>query len=65
MIVSSHERALKIAGTDHGIILTRGGEMYTWGTGGQGQLGRTGIRINERHLHVSNAQPNTAHRAQT
>ena len=34
------------AGTDHCMLLTRGGEMYSWGTGRQGQLGRVG----ERHL---------------
>ena len=36
------------AGTDHSIMLTRGGEMYTWGTGRQGQLGRIGVRMLER-----------------
>ncbi len=39
-----------IAGTDHTVILTHGGEVYTWGTGGQGQLGRVAARINERHM---------------
>ena len=39
-------------GTDHTVILTHGGEIYTWGTGGQGQLGRVAARINERHMQV-------------
>lgn len=41
-----------IVGTDHTVILTHGGEIYTWGTGGQGQLGRVAARINERHMQV-------------
>ena len=41
------------AGTDHSIMLTRGGDMYTWGTGRQGQLGRIGVRLLERDDKVS------------
>ena len=49
----SHISNCLTAGTDHTLILTRGGEVYSWGTGGQGQLGRVGARMTERHMHVS------------
>ena len=40
------------AGTDHTVILSRGGQVYSWGTAGQGQLGRIGARLLERHMKV-------------
>lgn len=52
------DQAVKVAsGTDHTVILTHGGEIYTWGTGGQGQLGRVAARINERHMQEVLLQP--------
>ena len=38
------EAVLLCAGTDHVIMLTRGGQVMSWGTAGQGQLGRIGVR---------------------
>lgn len=32
------------AGTDHALMLTHGGQVMSWGTAGQGQLGRIGVR---------------------
>ncbi|KAA6415269.1 MAG: regulator of chromosome condensation [Trebouxia sp. A1-2] len=57
------EQAVKVAsGTDHTVILTHGGEIYTWGTGGQGQLGRVAARINERHMQEVLLQPHPVKR---
>ncbi|KAL3156070.1 hypothetical protein ABBQ32_013058 [Trebouxia sp. C0010 RCD-2024] len=52
------DQAVKIAsGTDHTVILSRGGQVYSWGTAGQGQLGRIGARLLERHMKETLLQP--------
>ena len=38
------------SGTDHVVALLRGGNVLSWGTGEQGQLGRVGARLPERGL---------------
>ena len=43
------EQVLRISsGADHVAAVTSGGQLLTWGTGQQGQLGRVGGRLSER-----------------
>ncbi|KDD73507.1 hypothetical protein H632_c2107p0, partial [Helicosporidium sp. ATCC 50920] len=45
------------SGADHVAALTRGGELLTWGTGQQGQLGRVGERVTSRAAHGTLLRP--------
>ncbi|KAK9820428.1 hypothetical protein WJX72_010230 [[Myrmecia] bisecta] len=56
--VTPADRIVKIAsGADHVVALTEGGQLYSWGTGQQGALGRVGPRLAEHTAKATLLQP--------